>query len=497
MLPETLIEYHLGETSHLPTAYQVARLQGFLITLSLAGILYAPPAAQHAQSEDEEILNVLGTCYTAILLCYMATDTFFRQHIANQSIPLELIDVLEPPLTPQQYRRQNWIIGSCALLSAIPFSTTAIAYPFAPLGLFVTYLIYIFIATTILHFLPVKLTIEHPIYGALPRWGQAVWEIITCNNKSDEELEHMRLKIESQLIKQQQAGVIANAKEHFLASLIPALGQVNEIALTAYLNKTPQEKFEFLLTFNLPTPKLPNLSVNSARLLGAAIVLGSCLGYAANPYLVFLGWLDSWWLAALCSAIPLDFFGVLMAYFGDGFGQRILTDIALWGDNVIKLPIEVRLYPKIMTCLILVNAFLLVYASAAAEEMMERAFKSKVSPEVMTFLDVLARTGLSILAWYGPLDFEKLLLKYIVQYSQKNAAGELMTLASRLDALENDVLRLKNNEAADVERNDEKTILQLDQPGKSGLNHWCCLSSRNSNHLDNNNSITTPLITSK
>jgi hypothetical protein len=81
--------------------------------------------------------------------------------------------------------------------------------------------------------------------------------------------------------------------------------------------------------------------------------------------------------------------------------------------------------------------------------------------------------------------------------SQKNSSGELMTLASRLDALENDVLRLKKDEPADVERNGEKTLLRLDMPEKIRLSHWCCLSSKKNNGPGNSSEIKTPLITSK
>lgn len=487
MLSLPLVEYHLGEKKHLPPGLQVAKLQIAIIALSLAGFLYEPPAEQHGHTETQKALNVLDTCYTAVFMCYVATDIFIKEHIRKQHVPDELVDIIEPGLTLEEYVRQNWIIGSFAFLSAIPYATTAIAYPFKPLGLFISYLIYIFIATTLLHVLPVKLTLEHPIYGAPPRWGQLLLNTVTCRQITAEERTIVAKKHALNTKRQQLAGKVRNAADHFLASLVPALGQIDENKLSEYLSKTAQEKYDHLMSFDIPTPQLPEIPTYLARFIGAMIELGASLGYAANPLLEMESWVGFWWLAALIITPSLYLFGVLMAFFGDLFGLRILTDLALWGENVIKLPIEFRVYPKLMLTGIVINLFCMVYAAAAAQEMMERAFSSKVSPEVMEFLNVIAQIGISILAWYGPLDFQKLIIKYIAQYTQNNSSGKIMELTSRLEALEGDILRLKEEEFADLERNDEKTINHCEagtpKEKTNSLCDWCCFPwQKQANH---------------
>lgn len=478
MLPLHLIEYHLGEKNHLPSGRHVAKLQLAIITLSLAGFLYEPPAEQHGHTDTQKALNVVDTCYTAIFMCYVATDIFIKEHIGKQHVPEELMDIIEPGLTLEEYVRQNWIIGSFAFLSAIPYATTAIAYPFEPLGLFIPYLMYIFIATTLLHVLQVKLSLEHPIYGAPPRWCQSLWNTLTCHKITPEKQQALVEKNILNAKRQQSKNKVSNAKDHFLASLVPYLGQVDEIKLTEYLNKSPQEKADHLMRFDVATPQLPEIPLYIARFIGALIELGASLGYAANPFLVMQTWVKYDWLAAMLLAPSLYLFGVLMAFFGDLFGAKILTDIALWGENVIKLPIEFRVYPKVMIGAVAINVFCMVYAAAAAQEMMERAFSSKVSTETLQFLDVIAQIGISILAWYGPLDFQKLIIRYIVQYTQNNAAGKVMELASQFEALERDVLRLKENELANHETNNEKMIVQFDietsEEKTDSLDSWCC-----------------------
>jgi hypothetical protein len=153
----------------------------------------------------------------------------------------------------------------------------------------------------------------------------------------------------------------------------------------------------------------------------------------------------------------------------------------LWGNDAVKLPIEVRLYPKLMSSLVLINVFLLVYSPAAAEEMMEFTFKSVVSPEVMTMLNLFARIGISILAWYAPLDFEKLMLRYIVQYTQKNESQKIMMLYVQLTALEQDVLRLSDQVVLDMSQNDVELNstpqnINLEEKQQQQPISWCnCL----------------------
>jgi len=167
---DLFLRYHLLE-NHLPTGRDILYQQAALLLLALVGLLYASPAEANSANETEKILNVIGTCFTACIVPCSSTMIFYEMHVAPQYVPTVLKDILVAPLSSQDYLRQNIIIGFFSLLSAIPFATVAFAFNF-PIDqtAFIFFLIYVLFANTLLHFLPVKLTLADPIYGALPRF---------------------------------------------------------------------------------------------------------------------------------------------------------------------------------------------------------------------------------------------------------------------------------------------------------------------------------------
>lgn len=411
MLPDTatntdkLIDYHLGKINHQPTIGRVIAVQSGLMLCALVGLLYAVPASDYsADSPEERALNIAGSCYMSVLICYVGADMFFRMHLEKQWPDSELEGIVAAPLTPADFKRQNYIIGICALASGIPFSTTAITYPpeGISLGWTIAYVGYVLVAEAVLHFLPVKLTLDHPFYGTLPRWGLELWNYLRQQQKTEDEFQLIESAKDLKSRREELGKRIKNVSDHLLASFIPSLGQLDKNKLNVFLNQSSQEQFEHLLSIEQSAEQnFPTWAMNTARFLGAVTVLGSCLGYAANPFLLFTNWTGSWWKALLCVAFPLYFFGVLIAYFGDEYGKKILTDLALLSENMgtllqgkaLKLPLICRLYPISMTCFVLVNISLLIYSPAAAEQMMGLAFKPVASSTVIMMLTILAKAG--------------------------------------------------------------------------------------------------------
>lgn len=457
-----LIEYHLGKVNHQPTFCNVIVVQTGLMFCSLAGLLYAAPAYAYRAKDEERYLNVVGTCHMAVLICYVAADMFFRMHLAKQWPDKELDGIVAAPLTNDEFWRQNAIIGLCAAISAIPYVTTAYTNPPAEvsLGWLLAYAAFVLVAEAVLHFLSVKLTLDHPFYGLLPRKVTQLLNYLRGHKKSSSELQNIE---DAKSLKSKQEHLerrIKISSGELLASFVPSLGQVEIVKLSEFLNKSSVEQFAVLLNVKQSVENSwPAYIENTARVLGAATVLGACLGYAANPFLLFMDETNSWWKALLCTFFPLYFFGVLLAYFGDEYGKRILNEFALlienigrlWRGEALKLPLIYRLYPITTFLLIFaVNIPLLIYSPAAAEEMTQLAFKSVVSPEVMTILQVLVKLGTFILAWYAPLDFQQLMLKYVTQYIRTDNMQKIILLAARIEALAEDMLQLSEENVVDI-----------------------------------------------
>jgi len=458
-----LIEYHLGKANHQPTGCNVALVQTGLMVCALVGLLYAIPAYEYRKEDEERYLNVVGTCHMAVLICYVAADMFFRMHLAKQWPDKELEGIISAPLTNDEFWRQNIIIGICAAISAGPYVTTAYTNPPPDLsfGWLLAYSAFVLMTEAILHFLSVKLTLVHPVYGFFPRTASQLYTYLFEHKKSTEELEEIEaskaLKAKQYYLEQK----IKGSSRELLASFVPSLGQIDVAKLTEFLDKASTEQFSAMLNRQQPIENSwPFYIEIMARLLGALTVLSACLGYAANPFLLFQDETHSWWAALLTTFFPLYFFGVLLGYFGDEYGIRTLNDLDslvknighLWRGEPLRLPLICRLYPMTTFFLIVaINIPLLVYSPAAASEMTQEAFESVVSEQAMTALQVLAKLGTFILAWYAPLDFQLLMLKYATQYLGTGDIQRIILLAARLETLAEDMLQLNKENVLDIE----------------------------------------------
>jgi len=442
---DKLLRYHLVE-NHLPTVYQVIYQQTALLLLALVGLLYASPAEANSANETEKVLNIIGTCFTACIVPCSSTMIFYEMHVAPQYVPDALQEILVAPLSSKDYIRQNIIIGFFSLLSAVPFATVAFAFDF-PLDqiAFVFFLIYVLIANTLLHFLPVKLTLADPIYGALPRFIYNIACYIM--NIGAPEIDIHKIK-DSQL-KTNLKAILKNAVTHFLSDLTDKHKKPEDLLLSSHLNAFQQ--LVDVLSFYKKTPNLSAQSVNMARVLGVITVCGACIGYLANPYLVFVNdfGLPSW-AAILCTLSPMYFLGILLAFWGDQLGQRLLANIMLQGDTVVKLSVITKLYPKIMPVLMLINLSLVYFSAAAGVEMTRLAFQDLLPQPALMVLYVLSHLGIGLIGWYAPLDYEKILLGYLAQYGDTEPHRSIMIFKTKYEVLIRDIDRLKPEYALEL-----------------------------------------------
>ena len=437
---DTLFRYHFQE-NHLPLGRTIAIQQFFLLLFASAGFLYAQPAADLAKHEtwfglSEEAqadLNIAGTCFAACIVLCSAAIMFYQMHVQPQHVPVELNGVVTPPFTPAEYRRKNTIIGSFSLLSAIPFGTVTWAVYKESLNIvtFSFLLAYILLANFFLHFLPLKLLVDHELYGAPPRFLKEIFLRITGQAPTPEDILALREGQAAYSERMPTIFMLDNAVAHYLNALSEDLTTAKQklrdiTSLEVFLEK--------VMPFYTAYPQLAPRAVGSARATGVVLVMLSCLGYLANPYLVINDMLHSTLDAILATCIPIILFGTLLAYFGDYIGERILTDAMLQKPWSVAF----KLYPEITNISIIVNLFLLIFSAAAAKEMMRVAFDGRVP---MWGINLLA-FGVYIVTLYTPIDYLKILLSYWGQYLDSGPRSDIMVFHEKSEAFKRDLFRL-------------------------------------------------------
>ena len=488
---DKLLHYHIQER-HLSPGYQVALGQCALVFIAAAGLLYSKPAADFADHEDlglskntQVLFNVMDTCYSAFIVLCAATVFFYRFHVKPQQIPAELADIIEPPFTATEYLRKNVIIGAAAACSAVPFVTLAyVMYQSLPAFELIPLLIYIAVANTFLHFLPIKLILDDPFYGAPPRYlKKSVFECLGWKIQQ-------KAPLDAEM--QQQIGLLMAALNSQLANVMNDVPEAtNKLAIIK--NYTLQELLEAKAFPVVMDPPLTPREKQAARASGVFLVITSCIGYLANPYLVFtqvLAW--TWWAAALITALPMFFLGVLFTYFGDTMGQQIWADIKADARYIYRCykqdpanpPVFLqttifKLYPTAAFACMALNVFLAMFSAAAAMEMIHYAFANLVSKEVLLALYVIAQIGVSIVALYAPLDYQKMLMTYYALYFDEGPRHDIIMFQEGIASLQGDLFRLKS--ASSNESLVQTTEKSIDTHAEGGaeskstncLTTWC------------------------
>ncbi len=437
---DTLFSYHFQE-NHLPLGRTIAIQQFFLLLFASAGLLYAKPAADLAEHEtwfglSEEAqasLNVLGTCFAACIVLCSASIMFYQMHVQPQYVPNALSNVVKPPFTSEEYWRKNSIIGGFSLLSALPFGTVTYAAYKGSLdtATFYVLLVFIVLANFFLHFLPLKLLVDHPLYGAPPRFFKAMFFWMIGQAPTQKEIQALQDQQANYNKRMPAIFMVDNAVTHYLDALSKDLTTAEQkLGEISSLDDFLQKVMPFYTVY----PQLTPGAVKSARATGVALVIVSCLGYLANPYLVFNNMLHSILGAILVTCAPIILFGTLLAYFGDFIGERILN------DTMLQKPWSVafKLYPVTTTFAMSLNLALLIFSAAAAKEMMRVAFDGKVPLWGINLLVI----GVYLVTLYTPIDYLKILLSYRGQYLDGGPRSDIMVFHEKSEAFKRDLFRL-------------------------------------------------------
>ena len=170
------IANHYLSGKHLTSGWGEFGQQLLLLAVSLSGAsLYAMPAYQFALKYGSSLAGetllarrinyMVSICVPASAVLYNATDIFFRVRRSEQ-IPEELEDDLVQDKSKAVRTAEDIgiLVGSVA--SAVPLMLVSFAYPLPvnSTALKVIQGIVIEIDNTVLHFLPLKLAMQFPIY---------------------------------------------------------------------------------------------------------------------------------------------------------------------------------------------------------------------------------------------------------------------------------------------------------------------------------------------
>jgi hypothetical protein len=173
---EIVADYYLNPTN-LPGLKSEKRKQLALMAIAFSGApLYAIPASNYSTRFYGDNLGlrinfIIGTCTPALVVLYNATDIFLMLRAMGRP-PEALKDVLKSPVRSKQDKLEDFGIILGSALSAMPLTVISLAYPIPGIPKAVVALLATAVQfdNTVLHFLPIKLALSHPIYRlpALP-----------------------------------------------------------------------------------------------------------------------------------------------------------------------------------------------------------------------------------------------------------------------------------------------------------------------------------------
>jgi len=410
----------------------------------MVGLAYYKLAEENPASSPFFVwLNIIATCLVACLVPCTATLLFHDWHIAPQKIPEGLEDTLEPPLTEEEFLRQNILIGVLSFLAAIPFAAIAYLYNFFDIfALALIYIFYVDVGNIFLHLLPVKLLLVDPWYNTIPRLFFEGFRYIMGYKLTQQEQALLAIKTQRDQNAARTIAILQDAKKPFLCRLARDLDTASQTLKT--LN-TSEQLLQEMLKCHETSQQHSKSAILAAQITGAIVVFMSCLGYMGIPYSAFRGFELNEWQTSLSIALPTVFFGILVSYFGKIQGARLLNDLSPSpkDSSTTKIPLISQLYPTSMRIFTIINLILFYPSGAAAEQTMRETFGKTLPSWAMIILYAFAHAGIGLLSWYTLHDYEKLMMGYWAQYVSNGAERDIMITREKFEKLFFDIRRLK------------------------------------------------------
>lgn len=483
-----LVQYHVAE-EHLPTGWSDFKKETLLVILGLGGLNYVPIAYQNGGSLAIKIINAVTTAVSGEIVLYTSGEIYNKIKLEPQYVPSNLEGIIRAPLTKNEFLLEVSFQFILATASAVPLATTLFdadleifkQYP----QLFWSAFAFILAVNTAMHLVPIELTLRDDFYGFIPHQLARAWRLIRDYQPSEKERKRMlSLNLRTRILNEINP-ILSNAKEEFLNILTTETSDQIQVRLQCYKAK-PEKLLEDMLACYVPMPPLNRDAKMAARVLGGFIVSMACLGYAANPYLIFKNEFGfSKEVAMAMTAMPIYFFMVLMAFFGDGMGVRFLQDMLALNDIIAnqatmhkKAPTVAKLYPIVFSIIVSSILFSVVFAGAPAREMMKMAFENSFPAWLMVVMMGIADIGIGILAWYAPLDFTKIMLSHYAQHYGSEPVKSVAIIKAKIEALLRDFNRINPELAEELNKYVLSLKPSIDEENSivERRSYNCCLS---------------------
>jgi hypothetical protein len=469
-----VLSYYLMDNGHLSLKQELSQ-QIFLFVVAVSGAgLYAVPADAYARSEQADLIGrinyMVSTCVPALAVLWNSTELFLGMRAAEK-IPEELTDYLENSFTPRQKIIENIIVTLGSAISAFPLAAVSFLYPIPglPKGVIILQSIIVEFDNTILHFLPIKLALQNPLYRLPILPFEFIFkQIINCCRSPEERKKNqLQKQIDQyyQFIKQrfithldQAERLLSNYGFKFEVNYVNYKNHVGK-KIEQFKSQHTRDQDTLLLLENLlrlihersPTRPIdpPSTADRLLRKLvyipGAFWVMSSCVGFLVAPINEMTELTGSEVMGATFSAPSVYFLGVLLAYFGGNSLQNTYDYFTSWQDDAVKIPQQFKIYPKTSILLIVISMYLSVFSYAAGAELIKDNFTGDLEflrPELLA----LAKTGLAFLGFTTLLDFFINILKKFSHYGWNKDAEMVAKLSAAFSQLKKSIQLMKSDQ---------------------------------------------------
>lgn len=466
---DQLIEYYFPSTrelsASLPTAASIKLRHLILALVCVSGaypfMLTADEYARSTYGEDAagwRAYFMLSAAGWSTGLFYDATIFFLDAHRREQ-IPSHLTKLLVSPMNDEQQLIKKIVLGVGSVLSALPLAILAILYSPSNIPAWAKYLLFavVLFDDAILHFLPIELAFQNPIYRFPIYPFEKLYEHIKSAQlspekqhrceKEEESTQAYHTHLKEPLVQGlTQAKIALSVKAASVdSSLQYHIALPEKLQENNFIHLEPSEKLLALIQYGQDLPMSAQDTCTHQLVAFFGCIWGEFgdAGFILTCVEEMIALTNSVPYGVLLVALPIYFYGVLVAYFGSG---SLLTLWSYFTDHApgdIKLSLPFKLWPKFAA----VYATFAVAMVGACYAVPVELVNMSLSPDnpMRTPLIVIAITSSIIVTTYIYVEFYCTIFKDLTLYGEYNAAQWITQLGAQIDEFVSALQFLKGN----------------------------------------------------
>ncbi len=379
---------------------------------------------------------------------YNATIIFLDTY-RREEIPSHLKKILVNATTPSQRLFKKTVLAIGAIISALPLAILTLPYTPSSVPSWLKYLLFIvaWADDAVLHFLPIEFAFQSIAY----RWPLYPFE------KLYEHLEDCQLSIDA---RKQRTIETENAQAyaaHLVGPLVQALAQAKvalnvkavsvdarlnviidlpkELQRENFLSLKPEEKLRVLIEYG----KELSMSSQDTGVHNAVAFLGSIWGIIADTGFMLItaeemiSLVGSLSLGLLLVALPLYFYGALVAFYGSASLLTLWSYLTDHAQGDVKLSLMFKLFPVASIAYAFFSLAMMGACYGVPVELIETTVSSD-SP-FLTPLIVIATTNAVIVTTYILIEFYCAILRDVVLYSKPSDSQWIVQLGAQIDEM--------------------------------------------------------------